>query len=168
MIMVVMTLDYIMDMIIAGRLFGDNAMAGVNLIKPIMSISAFFAMMISTGTSYLYSFEIGAFNHEKANKLVGQGAISMIILSVVLGVIAFFGEDVFFSFFPNLGATEAFTREYYLVLPLIVAMNTIYDFMQTIAYADGGGKYCVIATILQLAVNFFPQYCSDSNSAFSV
>ena len=155
MTILVMSLMYATDTILAGRLFGDNAMAGINLIKPVLYLSAFFALMISTGTSYLYSFEIGAFNHEKANKLVGQGAILTIILAVVLGIIAFFGEEIFFSFFPNLGATEAFAREYYSCISLIVALNTVYALVQTMVYADGGGKNCVIAIILQLAVNFF-------------
>lgn len=155
LMMLVMTLNYTMDMILAARLFGDNAMAGLNLIKPLVSIAAFFAMMISTGTSYLYSFEIGAFRNEKANKLVGQGVILIVILAIVLGVIAFFDEGIFFSFFPNLGATEAFAREYYSVLFLIVALNTVYALVQTMVYADGGGKNCVIAIILQLTVNLF-------------
>lgn len=155
MTMVVMSLTYATDTILAGRLFGDNAMAGVNLVKPILYLSAFFALMISTGTSYLYSFEIGAFRKETANKLVGQGAILTIILAVVLGIIAFFGADVFFSFFPNLGETEAFAREYYSCISLIVAANTIYALVQTMVYVDGGGTNCVIAIVLQLAVNFF-------------
>lgn len=96
MTMVVMSLTYATDTILAGRLFGDNAMAGVNLVKPILYLSAFFALMISTGTSYLYSFEIGVFHKETANKLVGQGVILTIILAVVLRIIAFFGEEVFF------------------------------------------------------------------------
>ena len=155
LIMVVMTLGYTMDMIVAARLFGDNAMADVNLLKPVVYVSAFFALMISTGTSYLYSFEVGAFRNEKANELVGQGAILTIILAVVLGVIAFFGEELFFSSFPDLGATETFAREYYSCVPLIVALNTVYVLVQTIVYADGGGKNRVIAIILQFAVNFF-------------
>ena len=155
MTMVVMTFTNVTDMMIATRLLGDNAMAGVNLVKPILYLSAFFALMISTGTSYLYSFEIGAFRKETANKLVGQGAILTIILTVVLGIIASFGADVFFSFFTNLGTTEAFAREYYSCISLIVAANTIYALVQTMVYVDGGGKNCVIAIIVQLAVNFF-------------
>ena len=155
MIMVVMTLNYTMDMILAARLFGDNAMAAINLIKPIVSIATFFAMMISTGTSYLYSFEIGAFRKEKANRLVGQGAILTIIMSILLGLLVFFCEELFFSSFPDLGATETFARKYYSILFLIVAVNTVYDLMQTMVYADGGGKNCVTAIILQFAVNFF-------------
>ncbi len=155
LLMLVMSLMDTTDTILAGRLLGDNAMAGVNLVMPIMFIAAFSSLMISTGTSYLYSFEIGAFRQETANKLVGQGAILTIILAVVLGIIAFFGEDAFFAFFSNLGATEAFAREYYSIFFLTVAVNPLYVLMQMMVYADGGGKNCVIAIILQLAVNVF-------------
>lgn len=154
LIMVTLTLVGAMDTIMAAQLCGDSAMAGINLTKPILFFAAFLALMVSTGTSYLYSFEIGAFNNEKANKLIGQGAISTIILSILIGIIVFLGEEIFFSFFPNLGASESFAHEYYKLLPLIVALNTLYILMQMIVFSDGGGKNCVIATVAQFVVNF--------------
>lgn len=36
-----------------------------------------------------------------------------------------------------------------------MAANTVYALVQTMVYVDGGGKNCVIAIIVQLAVNFF-------------
>ena len=153
MIMVVMTLTDTMSIILSARFFGDNAMAGVNLLVPILFIVAFFSLMISTGTSYLYSFEIGAFRDEYANKLVGQGAILTLILSIVLGILVFFGEEVFFSFFPVSTEIKDFASGYYSCLFLIVAINPIYVLMQMMVYADGGGKNCVMAIILQLVVN---------------
>ena len=42
MMMVVMTLTDTMSVILSARFFGDNAMAGVNLIVPILFIAAFF------------------------------------------------------------------------------------------------------------------------------
>lgn len=144
-----------MDTVIAAQFFGDSSMAGINLIKPILYLSVFFTAMISTGTSYLYSFEIGAFRNEYANKLVGQGTILTIILAIVIGIIVFLGEEIFFSFFSNSGAAEYSAREYYSCLPFILAVHTVYAFMQTIIYVDGGGKNCVIAMIAQFAVNFF-------------
>ena len=89
----------IVDFILAARLFGDNAMAAVNLVTPIFFIVNFLSSMIGTGTTYLYSFEIGAFRHENANKLVGQGAILSVMLSILLALILFFrSRDIFFVF----------------------------------------------------------------------
>ena len=109
--------------------------------------------MIGTGTSYLYSFEIGAFRQEDANKFVGQGAILAVTSSILLALILFFGQDIFFSFFDVTGEIETFAREYYSLFFLSAAINPIYFLMYVIVYADGGGKNGVIATFLSLFVN---------------
>jgi len=63
-------LSDIINYILAAQVLGDNAMAAVNLVTPLLYCVCFLSALIATGTSYLYSFEIGAFRHEKANKLV--------------------------------------------------------------------------------------------------
>ena len=98
LMMLTYSLSSTADFILAARLFDDNAMAAVNLVTPIFFVIAFLSSMIGTGTTYLYSFEIGAFQHEKANKLVGQGAILAVTSSILLTLILFFGQDVFFCF----------------------------------------------------------------------
>jgi len=139
--------------IIAAQILNDNAMAAVNLVAPLLYSICFLSSLIATGTAYLYSFEIGAFRQKKANKLVGQGAILAVTLSILLAVVLFFDREVFFSLFEVTGEIETFAREYYSVFFLSIAMNPIFFFMQTIVYDDGGGKNCVIATFLTLFVN---------------
>lgn len=141
------------DFILAARLFGDNAMAAVNLVTPIFFVINFLSSMIGTGTTYMYSFEIGAFRSENANKFVGQGAILAVMLSILLGVILFFGRDVFFSFFDVTGEIETFAREYYSLFLLAVAINPVRFLMYALVLADGGGKNGVVANFLSLFVN---------------
>ena len=114
---------------------------------------SFLSALIATGTSYLYSFEIGAFRQEKANRLVGQGAILAVTLSILFAVILFFDREVFFSFFDVTGEIETFAREYYSLYFLSLAINPIYFLIYVIVYADGGGKNGVIAIFLKLSVN---------------
>ena len=151
--MIAFSLSGIADFILAARLFGDNAMAAVNLVTPIFFVIAFLSSMIGTGTAYIYSFEIGAFRQENANKLVGQGVILAVTSSILLGFILFFGREIFFSFFDVTGEIENFAREYYSLFFLSVAINPIYFLMYVLVYADGGGKNGVIATFLSLFVN---------------
>lgn len=141
------------DFILAARLFGDNAMAAVNLVTPIFFVINFLSSMIGTGTTYMYSFEIGAFRQENANKFVGQGAILAVMLSILIGVILFFGRDIFFSFFDVTGDIETFAREYYSLFLLAVAINPVRFLMYALVLADGGGKNGVVANFLSLFVN---------------
>ena len=114
--------------ILAAQILGDNAMAAVNLVTPLLYSVFFLSSLIATGTAYLYSFEIGAFRHEKANKLVGQGAILAVALSILIAVILFFGRELFFSLFEVPGEIETFAREYYSLFFLSIAMNPIFFF----------------------------------------
>ena len=143
----------IVDFILAARLFDDNAMAAVNLVTPIFFIVNFLSSMIGTGTTYLYSFEIGAFRHEKANKIVGQGAILAVTLSILIGVILFFGREIFFSLFDVTGEIETFAREYYSLFLFAAAINPVRFLMYTLVLADGGGKNGAVANFLSLFVN---------------
>ena len=74
--------------------------------------------------------------------------------SILLATVLFFGRDAFFSLFNVTGELETFAREYYSVFFLSIAINPIYFLMYVIVYADGGGKNGVIATFLNLLVNF--------------
>ena len=154
LMMIAFSMSGIADFVLAAQFFGDNAMAAVNLVTPIFFVVAFLSSLIGTGTAYLYSFEIGAFRHEKANKLIGQGAILAVTSSILLATVLFFGRDAFFSLFNVTGELETFAREYYSVFFLSIAINPIYFLMYVIVYADGGGKNGVIATFLNLLVNF--------------
>lgn len=154
-IMIIMCLDVALKTVLAARFFGDTAMVGVSLVAQIEYVISFLSLMISTGTSYLYSFEIGAFHAEKANKLVGQGAILTAFLSIAMGILTFFGHDIFFLIFQVSGEIKTFASEFYSCFFLIAAINPIYTLIQTLVYADGGGKNCIIGTIVQCTVNIF-------------
>lgn len=91
-------LSDIINYILAAQILGNNAMAAVNLVTPLLYFVCFLSALIATGTSYLYSFEIGAFRQEKANKLVGQGAILAVTLSILFAMIFFLVERYFFRF----------------------------------------------------------------------
>ena len=146
-------LSDIINYILAAQILGNNAMAAVNLVTPLLYFVCFLSALIATGTSYLYSFEIGAFRQEKANKLVGQGAILAVTLSILFAMIFFFGREVFFSFFDVTGEIETYAREYYSLFFLSIAINPIYFLIYVMVYADGGGKNGVIAIFLKLLVN---------------
>lgn len=166
LMMVAHSLSGTADFILAARLFGDNAMAAVNLVTPIIFIISFLSSLIGTGTSYLYSFEIGAFQEEKANKLIGQGAILAVTSSILLGFILFFGRELFFSIFDVTGEIGSFAREYYSLFFLSIAIHPIYFLMYAIVFADGGAKNGVIASFLSLLYILRRQSCSEWNLAY--
>jgi|GEM_PF-3144858 len=149
----IVNFNFVANKILAAQLFGKNAMAGIEIVLPLLFITAFLELMVAMGTAYLYSFEIGSFKTEVANRLAGQGAFWTLFLSVILTMSFFFGENIYFSLYSNAEAATTFAREYYRPFLLTIAVHPIYVFMQRMVFADGGGKYCIFATVLQFVVH---------------
>lgn len=163
MTMLIMSSTDLIDNILAAQTIGSAAMAGVNLVKPLIYVAAFVTLMIATGTTYLYSFEVGAFRPEVANRLAGLGAITILCICAVVAVVAVLGESAYFACFSGAEETVGFAREYYVWYRVVLALWPLFLFMQMIVYADGGSTNCIFATMTQFAVNivasvFFASY----------
>lgn len=60
--MMVVSILLMSDQVIAGFSIGSDAVAGITLVTPLYSLSAFFGSVISLGVPILYSTEMGKFN----------------------------------------------------------------------------------------------------------
>lgn len=149
----IMNFNFIADKILASQFLGNNAMAGIEIVMPLLYVTAFLELMIATGTVYIYSYEIGAFNDERANCLIGQGFMGTFLLSFFLAVSLYVCEDLYLSLFGNAETTIAFARLYYEPFLATIVIHPVYILMQMTVYADGGGRYCVFATATQIIIH---------------
>ena len=96
-----MIVEYLMllsDTVIIGNIFGEEAIAAVNLVMLVFSIAVFVGAMICTGTSVFYSFEMGSCHKEKADELFGQGVMFSLIAGIFLSLLAILGKNLYFQF----------------------------------------------------------------------
>lgn len=149
----IMNFNFIADKILASQFLGNNAMAGIEIVMPLLYVTAFLELMIATGTVYIYSYEIGAFNDERANCLIGQGFMGTFLLSFFLAVSLYVCEDLYLSLFGNAETTIDFARLYYEPFLATIVIHPVYILMQMTVYADGGGRYCVFATATQIIIH---------------
>lgn len=151
-----MTVLYIMslaDTLVAGNMLGENAIVGLNLVSPLLTIIGFISMMVGTGTAYRFSYEMGSFHRERAQEYIGQGFILAAFFSVVLFCLTFFFRENYFDFVRTTDAVMFYTKDYYSWYPYIAASYPILVLMQDLVYADGGMKTCTIANIVQITGN---------------
>ena len=146
-------LNFISDKILATQLLGKDAMAGIEIVLPLIYVTAFLEYMIATGTRYLYSFEVGAFNVDQANRIFGQGVFLTLLLSALLTIILFLGEDLYFSLFANAPTIISYSQMYYEPFLATIAIHPLCILMKVMVYSDGGGNYCVVATVVQIIVH---------------
>ena len=141
------------DTVVTGRILGEQALIGVNLVSPLVSLTAFICMMIGTGTAYRFSYELGSFRRERAREYAGQGLLLCLALSAGLALLAYAGRDAYLASVSTSGEVLAYTRGYYTYIPALVLTYPFYILFQDLAYADGAGKLCVATSLVQLAVN---------------
>lgn len=151
-----MGIEYLMllsDTIIIGNIFGEEAIAASNLVTPLFSVAVFISTMISSGTSMLYSYEIGRFEKDRADCLFGQGILLAGISGIALFLLAFFGENAYFGFMNPSETVGAYAREYYRYYRFIMLLYPLYAFLNDMVYSDGDELICNCSYAAQIGVN---------------
>lgn len=123
--MVFGALYQIADGLFVGRFIGEDALAAVNLIMPVIMMVFAFSNMIATGTSVRISVLLGEKKREEASKVFTFSIKFIFIMSCIIGIIGlFFAEPIIRLLAP--GATEqainfgiTYTKVYAIFSPLL-------------------------------------------------
>ena len=153
-----LVLSEMIDILIAGHLFGGRSISSIHLISPLILVSTFVSMMVVCGTAHHYAYEMGRFKKELAEESAGQGLILAAICSVLLLVFSFVIKNNFLVSVTYSTRVAKFAWPYYTFIPYLMAVYPFFFLLQELIYADGGGKRCVIATVLQMVVNISTSY----------
>jgi len=151
--LVLLVMSEMIDIIVAGHLFGGRSISSIHLISPLLLVATFASMMVVAGTAHHYAYEVGRFKKELADEAAGQGLILCTICSILLLVLSFVIKTHFLESVTYSTKAAKYAWPYYTFIPFQLALYPFYFLLQELVYADGGGKRCVYATVLQVAVN---------------
>ena len=151
--LVLLVMSEMIDIIVAGHLFGGKSISSIHLISPLLLVATFASMMVVAGTAHHYAYEVGRFKKELADEAAGQGLILCTICSILLLVLSFAIKTHFLESVTYSTKAAKYAWPYYTFIPFQLALYPFYFLLQELVYADGGGKRCVYATVLQVAVN---------------
>ncbi len=126
----------IADGLFVGRFIGEDALAAVNLIMPIIMMVFAFSNMIATGASVRISILLGMKNRSEASRVFSFTLKVIFALSCVIGVVGFvFARD--FVRFLSPGATEKaieygtqYIQMYALFSPLLPLYHATDNFLR--------------------------------------
>ncbi len=115
----------IADGLFVGRFIGEDALAAINLIMPIIMMVFAFSNMIATGASVRLSILLGEQNRESASRVFSFTIKVIFLLSCVIGTVGFFFAEAFVRLLAP-GATEqaiqygvTYIRVYAIFSPLV-------------------------------------------------
>ncbi len=115
----------IADGLFVGRFIGEDALAAVNLIMPIIMMVFAFSNMIATGASVRISVLLGEKNREAASRVFSFTLKAIFLLSCIIGAIGFWGAEIFVRLLaPGAGETAieygiTYIRMYAVFSPLL-------------------------------------------------
>ncbi len=79
--MVVMSLYNIIDGIFVGHWIGDDALAGLGIVMPIMNLTAAVGMLVGAGAATRVSIALGEGNWDEAEKIAATSLLMTLVLS---------------------------------------------------------------------------------------
>ena len=118
----------VVDGIFVGKYLGEDALAAVNLIMPIIMIVEAISNMIATGASVNISVLLGQHKREEASKVFSFSVKFILLFSCVIGILGFFFARPFVSFISPGASENAITlsTEYLRVYSLFAPLIPIY------------------------------------------
>lgn len=137
------------DSVIAGAVIGSDAVAGITLVTPLYSLSAFFGSVFSLGVPIVYSTEMGKFNKQGADRAFGFG----LLMSAVIGVLLFllttlFGDSYLRSSHP-LEPVLAQARGYLAWMRFTILLLPMQMLIAAAVYSDGDETLSTVANGVQ-------------------
>ena len=116
------------DSIIAGSILGETAVAGITLVSPLYSLSAFFSSVFSLGVPILYSAEMGRFRRREADRVLGFGLLMALVTGAALFLAVLLFGELYLTGSRQLPAVVEEARDYLSCLRLamlFLPMNTL-------------------------------------------
>lgn len=150
---IVNSLYNIVDRIFIGRGVGAIALSGLSVIFPIMILIAAFGMLIGIGAGVRISIHMGKKEFERAELVLGNSVILMIIVSIIVTVIGFLIKTPLLESFGANDQTIGYAQEY-LDIILIGSVFQILGFsLNNIIRSEGSPKNAMLSMLISAGIN---------------
>ena len=141
------------DSVVAGNLLGPDALAGINLVSPILAGISFFSGLVSTGMATNYSLVMGRCEKTRARQFFMQALWMILGIGGLLAVLVFFGRESFVGYMGASESISAFANSYMTWTGPAVVLECLMGLAIMLGYADGDVKLCTTAYAVNLVAN---------------
>ena len=116
----------VIDGIFVGHYIGQEALAAVNLVMPMVMIIAAVADMIATGSSVRISILLGQDKKEEASRVFSVCLAFITVISTLFGLLGFFLAEPLIRLMGAEGVTAEYAVQYLRVFSLFMPLCSIY------------------------------------------
>ncbi|MEN9917745.1 MAG: hypothetical protein RL662_181 [Bacteroidota bacterium] len=143
----------VIDRIFIGHWVGDDALAGLGLVLPIMNITAAVGMLVGAGSASRISIYLGKKDIDTAERIVGTSFVMTLLISTtVIGLLLYFLEPILMY----AGASEVtypYARDFLQIfLPGNIFLSLCFNF-NNMMRASGYPRKAMITMLMSVVVN---------------
>lgn len=150
---IVVSILLMADSLIAGYVVGQEAVAGITLVSPLYSLSAFCSSVFSLGFPIVYSAEMGSFRRKEADRVFGFCLLMSLVTGMLLFVsVLLFGERYLESS-RQLPAVIAEARGYLSFMRFTFMLQPLNMLLSSAVYVDGDETITNLSSIVQCVGN---------------
>ena len=141
------------DSVVAGNMLGPDALAGINLVSPILAGVSFFSGLVSTGMATNYSLAMGRCEKTRARQFFMQALWMVLGVGGLMSAIAFIGREAFVGYMGASAAISGHALDYLTWVWVSVLPECAMGLLIMLGYADGDAKLCTLAYAVNFVVN---------------
>ncbi|MGZ2368352.1 MATE family efflux transporter [Ancylomarina sp. YFZ004] len=150
---IINSLYNVVDRIFIGQGVGAEALSGISAVYPIMLILMAFGMLIGIGAGVRISINMGMKNFPRAEKVLGNSFILMLIVSAIISIIGFSIKDPLLRLFGVENDTMAFANEYLNIILLGAVFSVVGFSMNNLIRSEGNAKIAMYSMLISAGTN---------------
>ena len=141
------------DSVVAGNMLGPDALAGINLVSPILAVTSFFSGLVSTGMATNYSLAMGRFEKARARQFFMQALWMVLFFGGIFAALIAFGREAFAGYMGASATISGHAVDYMSWAWVAVVPECLMGLLIMLGYADGDARLCTLAYAVNFAVN---------------
>ena len=150
---VVNALYNIVDRIFIGQGVSAIALSAVSVIFPVMLIMMAFGMLIGIGAGVLVSINMGKKDLDRAERVLGNSIILMILASVLISLIGFLIKMPMLRMFGATPETIDYANDYLNIILVGVIFQVVGFSLNNVIRSEGNAKIAMYSMLLSAGLN---------------
>jgi len=151
--MFVITLYNVVDTIFIGHYVGPLGIAGLSIVFPVQMLSLGIGQMTGIGGASLISRLIGAGNAPRAERALGNGITSTIVLSAILMIVGLANPDFWLRLMGSSETILPYARDYMTIILTGIVFQTLAMALNGLIRAEGNARFPMIGMIIGAVLN---------------
>ncbi|TLX73240.1 MATE family efflux transporter [Labilibacter sediminis] len=155
---IINSLYNIVDRIFIGQGVGASALAGLSAIFPIMIIMMAFGMLVGVGAGVRISINLGKKDFNRAEKVLGNAVVLMVIVSFIITVIGYSISTPLLHFFGVDDQTYQYAQEYLHIILGGTVFNILGYATNNLIRSEGSARVAMMSMLISAGLNIVLDY----------